>query len=238
MAELLLAEGRFTCARAWYVERDVHVWLATLDPASAGVEDALRLLSAEERVRHARLRDPADAASFALAHGALRAVVCEYAGVDAAAIRFERGKYGKPWLASPAGSGIRFSFSRSHRCALIAVAFRRDVGVDVEELRDMDDLDGAARVCFSARECSLLASLPAADRRDFFFRVWTRREAVLKAAGTGFAVDPAALDADPVRRAVSFRGVWSLPHLPPLPGYAAALAVGDDGDGPRDAIVM
>jgi 4'-phosphopantetheinyl transferase len=122
--------------------------------------------------------------------------------------------------------------------ALIAVARGRAVGVDIEAVRPLPELDlMIAEVC-TQRERAALRALPDAERLVAFFEIWTRKEAVLKARGDGLGAsldrvevalpgEPARLlrlDGDPqaAKR-------WSLRALTPAPGYVAALVVEGHG---------
>jgi len=124
--------------------------------------------------------------------------------------------------------------------ALYAVAYRREVGIDLELIRHGLEEEQIADRFFSRREISTLRALPAALRRYAFFLCWTRKEAYIKARGEGLSLpldqfdvslipgEPAALlrtrpDSDEALR-------WSLQELTPgPPGYAAALAVEGEG---------
>lgn len=125
----------------------------------------------------------------------------------------------------------------SHSCdvALIAVARDREVGVDVERLRDGVDLEGIARRFFSPTEVSALLALPQHHRQEAFFSCWTRKEAYIKARGSGLSMPldgfdvslapdaPAALlttRPDPMDATR-----WSLYSFDPALAYLAALAV-------------
>ncbi len=149
-------------------------------------------------------------------------------------LRFTYGANQKPVLA-PDGSDapVQFNVSHSAELALIVVA-RCAVGVDIERIRHDIEVDGIARR-FAPREVSALQALNVEARLAAFFACWTRKEAYLKAQGTGlsrrldeFEVSlapgvPAALLADHADS--ENPGRWCLLDLRPAPGFAAALAV-------------
>jgi len=115
----------------------------------------------------------------------LRVVLGRYLGVDAASVRFAVADRGKPSVVD--GGDLGFSFSRSAGAALIAVTRGRSVGVDLESTRtDLDELDLSDRF-FAPAEAELLRSLPVSARRDAFYRLWVRKEAVVKASGAGLS---------------------------------------------------
>jgi 4'-phosphopantetheinyl transferase len=138
---------------------------------------------------------------------------------------------GKP----PKKGGLTFNLSHSGRLGLVAVTHRREIGVDIEEMRSDLSIKMIAERFFSRREIAMLAALPQARRLEGFFNCWTRKEAFLKARGEGLGMplnrfsvslapdDPALLlemQACPteVER-------WSLFGFQPAAGFVAALAV-------------
>jgi 4'-phosphopantetheinyl transferase len=212
---------------------DVDVWHVDL----AGVDDAaaVRLvagLADDERERAARFKFPRDMRRFVVARSALRAVLGRYLGLPPGRIQFAYGAHGKPALV-----GIRarldFNLSHSGEVAVVALGWRRALGVDVEQRRPLPDLTALAARSFAPRERAALEALPELERPAAFFRCWTRKEAFIKATGLGlaqaldaFAVslgpgEPACFldiggDAAALRR-------WSLHELPVPAGYAGAL---------------
>lgn len=189
---------------------EIHVWRARLD--SEGWPGAERLPD-EERQRAARLRSPRGRRRWLAARWALREVLGRYLDEDPAAVELRVGEHGKPALAAPR-SALRFNLSHSADRALVAVAWGREVGVDVERIEPRGDLLALARRAFEPAEAGAIAELPAADRPAAFHAAWTRREAVAKCLGTGL-VAPLPEGAE-VQVATLDVGA----------GYAAAVAVG------------
>jgi len=131
-----------------------------------------------------------------------------------------------PMTVTPAGrpcvAGDRLTFSVAHAAGLVAVALSRDgtVGIDLES-----DSRAPAAVAWSCSpaERHWLAALPPADRRTGFVRLWTRKEACLKAAGTGINRRLAEVHCG-TGRAGTWRDVsWREVELGP--GYIAAIAL-------------
>ncbi len=217
-------------------EGEVHVWRVCLRRDEAALRELLETLSPDERERGDRFHFRRDREHFIAARGALRAILGRYVGVAPGLLRFSYDGYGKPALSgAPGGDALRFNLSHSNGLALYAVTRGREVGIDLEFVReDFAGFDIAERF-FSTREVSALRALPPAARASAFFDCWTRKEAYIKALGEGlshplhaFTVsltpgEPAALlytDDDPQEAAR-----WSLVELLPGEGYRAALAV-------------
>ena len=189
-------------------------------------------LSADERERAARFRFSADRKRFTVARGLLRVILGRYARVDPAAFAFSYGSRGKPAIENPPDARL-FTFNVSHSAgvALIAVARERDIGVDVERLREIEALEIARRF-FSQAEIDAVQSVSGAERQRAFFSSWTRKESVLKACGAGLAassgVEQRVVDG---RRYAIVNGQhgssseWAVLDLDPGDGYVGALAV-------------
>jgi 4'-phosphopantetheinyl transferase len=216
---------------------EVHVWRVNI----AGETDAggLGSLSAAERARADRFRFPADRDRFVASHAALRAILASYLEVAPAALIFGEGVHGKPLVEAPdAGCALRFSLSHSGDIAVVAVSRGRDVGVDVERVRALDDLDGFAARYFSPAERDALARVPSGERPRAFFEIWTLKEAYLKSCGEGLlraldAFDVTVGDAPPRLAAVRDRpgdeARWTAAHLDLGGEYVAALVLEGSG---------
>ena len=167
-----------------------QLWMLTLDswPAPASIEH----LSAAERERAQRYRFEHLRRRYLASHVALRESLADFCGEAEAEQQFVEGPFGKPSLVS---ERCAFNMSHSHDVAVIAVAPQGDIGVDVEVLRPVNDaLQIAERNFTPAEHRALLASAPA-ERVLVFMRIWTRKEACLKAVGSGFSIAPDCFEA-------------------------------------------
>ena len=173
------------------------VWQARLPDDPATQEHLLSLLSAEERVRLARLQMREDQQRFLTGRGLLRLLVGAHFNVAAARVKFDYGPFGKPFVVPRAGApALHFNVAHSGQLVLLAFSSMHEVGVDVEAVRPFPDMETVARQVFSADEYRGWLSLNLEARLTAFYRVWTRHEAGLKTLGLGFAGErPAAPDA-------------------------------------------
>ena len=205
---------------------EVHLWRAPLDvPPQRAAHFATMLSDAESR-RAARLRRPEDRARQVAARGWLRHLVATYLDTDPSVLVFEPAAHGKPRLLHPEVAWLRFNTAHSGAVVTFAVAREREIGVDVELLRDDVDSEGVARRFFDRAQRAELAALDPAGRTRAFFALWTRHEAYLKATGTGLA--GAGSSGTPTG--------WTLAAFDAGLGYAAAVAVeGVAIDVPRAA---
>jgi 4'-phosphopantetheinyl transferase len=205
----------------------LEVWQARLGEHLARLPALAAVLSADERERADRFHRRADAEAFVLRRGILRELLGGYLGMEPAAISFSYGRWGKPSVEGP----LAFNASSAGDVAMYAFAAGRAVGVDIERLRRLPDMDEVATRITSPREAAEYFAV--GDRVAAFYAIWTQKEAYVKAQGDGFA---APLDAFAVPLRVSAGtatvvGDRRIEVLPASPGYAAAVAA--DGDNWR-----
>ncbi len=204
-----------------------ELWLLPLAAEDACADAGL--LDDQERARAARFVFERDRRRFVAAHAGLRRLLGQRTGQAPQALRFELGAYGKPRLRGAARCA--FNLSHSGDLALVALAGDGEIGVDLECVKPLRDADALVRQCLSERERLQFHAMPESDRDLAFLRAWTRKEACLKALGTGLQIEPTAvetgLDPTPHRLAVATPGgdceleVFS---LTPAPGWVAALS--------------
>ena len=215
---------------------DVHVWRIELDVPSDARAELERHLSIEERERARRYVLRRDAERFITGHGMLRTILSAYLDTAPSAIRFQAGEYGKPRVQRErADDGLSFNFTHSDAIALCAVTRGRSVGVDVERIRPMPDMEQITQRFFSAYECAALRAVPAELREEAFYACWSRKEAYIKGRGLGLslALDSFDVSVAPGEAAelIARRGEaktvneWELHELRPALGYTGALAV-------------
>lgn len=167
----------------------VRLWLAELDEATAAT--AGDWLSPSEQARAARFAFARDARRYRAAHTHLRHLLRQASGLARTA-ELGIGAQGKPHL--PAASSVVFNLSHSDDWALIAIGGTGELGVDIELLRPMRDVETLAEHNLSKRERRALDCLPGPDTARAFLTAWTRKEACLKAVGCGLDIAPNTFD--------------------------------------------
>lgn len=212
---------------------EVHVWRTRLEQPPELQESYLRTFAEDERARANRFHFDQHRRHFVVARGFLRALLARYLDTTPEAVRFAYGPYGKPMLdGEHRESSLRFNASHSGDWAVYAFVQDHEVGVDVEHIKEDFETEGIAERFFSAREVQTLSALPEAEKPAAFFKCWTRKEAYIKAIGSGLShpldsFDVTLAPGEPA--ALSRVEGWSLFDLDVAPDYAAALAV--DGSG-------
>lgn len=212
----------------------VHIWSVPLD---SDREPELRpTLSEDERERADRFRMEFLRRRFTICRGTLRAILGQCLQCEPADVTFQYGGKGKPSLGVGNGAGdppLIFNVSHSEELALIAVSLGMELGVDVELVRTRSSFIDLARRFFATPEIETIESLPQHQQLLAFFHGWTRKEAILKAVGTGLTfplnkVLVTMAPSDPCRLIQFGEGerddYWDLTHLQPGGGYVGALA--------------
>jgi 4'-phosphopantetheinyl transferase len=212
----------------------VFVWSWCLESDALIGAAAEALLSDEEKKRYRRFALPEPRRRFLAARSGMRLLLARHLDLDPGALSFVTNEFGKPRLAT--GGPVNFNLSHSGDRAVLAISDVLQVGIDLERIRLIDDADLARRY-FQPSECEAIAGRrDPADRRQAFFLVWTLKEAVVKALGSGLAT---ALDTfevsigpGPPRLAAVPQDsppTWWL-HAETVDDYCLALAVPGAGD--------
>jgi 4'-phosphopantetheinyl transferase len=157
----------------------IHLWELDLDHFLFN-----DVLSADERERAAKFRFDHDRKRFTSGRTALRLLLAGYLKTNPEKIQLTYGPAGKP---SVMNSPVSFNLAHSGPNALLAFAHGSQVGVDVEQIRHLDDMPMVAQYSFSAGEFRRWRALPEDQKTQGFYRCWTRKEAYLKAIGEGIA---------------------------------------------------
>jgi 4'-phosphopantetheinyl transferase len=215
---------------------EVHVWLTRVGWSSRHIGALADVLSLDERQKAERFRFQVDRERHVIGRGFLRGVLGRILDTGPDGLCFHYNDFGKPRLPD-AQNELRLQFSVSHSgdLILIGLAANRQIGVDVERVRDGLEPEAIAGRFFSSGEQADLATLPPDQRRDAFFCCWCRKEAFIKARGEGLSLplnrfdvslkpgEPAMLLATRPDAVEASR--WVIRDLDVGPGHKAAVAV-------------
>jgi 4'-phosphopantetheinyl transferase len=216
---------------------NVHVWAVSLRVSGVTLNFLANSLASSEQQRADSFHFDRDRNRFVAARGTLRTILGRYLRCGPEDIELEYGLRGKPLLAGRfARSGLNFNLAHCEDLAILAVARGRDVGIDLERIRTIDGAQDIASHFCSPRENAEFQSLPARDRDLAFFRIWTRKEAWLKAIGDGIGQSldkvEVSFQSNEAPRIIRLPDTvdipsagWSLRELTPAPGFIAALAL-------------
>jgi 4'-phosphopantetheinyl transferase len=214
---------------------EVHVWTLFLNISAKQELELLGLLADDERDRAGRFVFAAHRRRFMACRGRLRQILAAYLNDRPERLTFRYSPQGKPSLDHTCAGALDFNTSHAADLALVAVSGAGPIGVDVEHIRPLTaDLLGLAQQHFTLAERGELAALAPNQQLAAFFRGWTRKEAIIKALGTGLSIQLEQLEVGlgepssaqlicPCRNSPATAG-WRLYTLQPAPGFVGALA--------------
>ena len=200
-------------------KNEVHIWLAQLDQEK--VTEFVEILSNSERARANRFRFEIDRKRFVVGRGILRNILSKYLKTNPRTLCFEYNLHGKPSLSEQLHSHLKFNLSHSENLALYAISYRREIGIDLEQVKPSFVDEGMISLCLTHRERAHFYLLSEQERISFFFNCWTTKEAFLKANGQGLYVSPNEIETSELSQNTQL----TFQKLPAIDGYSTALAV-------------
>ena len=217
----------------------IHIWKANLKRHSSDLDYLYhKVLSPDERDRADALRSEGDQKRSIISRGLLRKKLGSYLESDPAHLSFSYNKYGKPYLDANSHKGdLKFNVSHSKDMVVYAVTLNREIGIDVEYLKEVNKADKIVDRFFSEAEMKFYNSQSEDRKKWAFFTLWTRKEAYSKAMGRGIGLPATDFDLDLTldcdqHKPVSWgKSKWTLYSIEIDTGYLAALATeGDNVD--------
>ena len=201
--------------RPWRAIDDVDILHVDLAPDEEREERALLMLDDEERARSGRFLSGSARRQFVLCRAALRITLSEWLGCGNRQLAFGYLEHGKPFaLVDEQRVAIGFNVSHSGTHGLMAFATNAWLGVDVEERVSARDLEGIGSLVFGPAERRALAIAAGRDRVELFYRLWSMKEALIKAVGAGFSLNPSRFEIPPPMLEDARSGTFRFPHAP------------------------
>lgn len=206
-------------------EAHVYVFRLTTELADNSV------LNAEELDRANRFHFPVHRRRFVAGRAALRRVLGRWLGMEVERVPLASAAHGKPLVAGYAK--LQFSVSHSEDVAALALSWDTPIGVDVERVRSLSDMDAMSHTIFNPEEQAQLRMADGAINVERFYWGWTRKEACLKAIGVGLSRHLHSITMDlreDFPRIVSVDGCaeatrWSMANLFPAESFVGSVAV-------------
>ncbi len=199
----------------WHEVGDLTILHVDLRPDIRREERAFDTLDASERVRFNRFLVSDAKSQFALCRAALRFNLCQRLGCSNQDLSFGYLEHGKPFAnMNGVRSDISFNVSHSGRHALIAFSSQSGLGVDVEVRTPGRDFDGIGRLVYGPHEQLALSSSKGDAKMQMFYRFWSLKEALIKALGTGFSLNPSRFEIPQQIIDGERSSIFRFPHLP------------------------
>jgi 4'-phosphopantetheinyl transferase len=208
----------------------IDIWQINLSLSPTEVLELEAILNPEERARADRFKFDIHKNRFIVARGRLRQILSVYLDIKPEKIEFQYGDRGKPHIADDR-LNLQFNLSHSEDLAVCAVTKNNRIGIDIEYIKEKYDCANIAKRFFTVREAREIESIDEPDRSRYFLRLWTAKEAFLKAMGDGLAgsLDKIEICWDKERYIYAIEGNidsnWQLIALDLAADYLAAVAV-------------
>lgn len=217
-------------------DRNIYVWTLPTTASSQMPAGFEQLLAPDEARRAAQIRSLPQRQSFVATRCALRVLLGRVLALSPREVQFHYGRYGKPSVSQ--SEEIGFNVSHSGELSAIAVTRGCQIGIDLELIRSLPDWEQVVHRFFCSEEAGQIMALPPGERERAFFACWARKEAYLKANGSGLSKSPDSFsvretaEEDGTLRIQENGGVppsapWTIQDLHLSPDYAAALAYRD-----------
>ena len=202
----------------WREEEGSLILHVDLRPDTGREERAFAVLDGEEQARSNRFVVKGARRQYVLCRGALRINLCHRLGCSNRELSFGYLKHGKPFAkVNGVPSGANFNVSHSGRHGLIGFAARDGLGVDLEVRAPGRDFDGIGSRVYGPRERLALSVAAGSEKADLFYRLWSLKEALIKALGTGFSLSPSRFEVPRPIIEGQRSAVFRFPHLPSDP---------------------
>jgi 4'-phosphopantetheinyl transferase len=211
------------------VAGEVHLYVVRISEQLNDEAELSALLSQDEHDRAGRFLNPQHGRNYRCMRGLLRKLLGGYLDIKPQAIQFDYAEHGKPYLTH--NRELQFNMSHSRDRAAYAFCLKQDVGVDIEFMRPQKNLQGMIGHVGSPQEQTELQQLDETQRLQAFYRLWTRKEAFIKAVGRGLGMGLRSIyigsDEDSSPRGVEYKNEplaeWLIQDIAPPDDYKLAI---------------
>lgn len=210
-----------------------HVYITTISALEENQTELSSSLNELEKQRAERFINPEHGRRFTLVRGLLRQSLGFYLHQAPSTVLFHYNRYGQPSV-KPDNNQTSFHFNISHSHEMAAFAFSHSrVGIDIEYKKEMKNLNALINYISHPDEISEFKQLPAAETAEAFFRLWTRKEAFIKANGQGLSMGLRSIyigiDDQSITTTVQYKSTslhnWYIEDLPCNNAYKSAIAI-------------
>jgi 4'-phosphopantetheinyl transferase len=214
----------------------VHIWQANLKSLSVYPEDISKTLSSDELESADKLKFTIDREHFILRHYYLRLILGKYCNCQPHELMFRYNSCKKPYISIPEYKEILFNMSSSGDLMIVGLGWHNDIGIDIEKVHEFYNLENISADYFSLQELNYFNG--ESDRTKAFFKIWTRKEAIIKAMGQGlyYPLKSFCVEVSPsgdyehmtIVNNPSESKLWRTSELNTSDGYIASLAIKSD----------
>ncbi len=206
---------------------ELHIWQYKVEIKNYHSEKTDPILSFEEKEKYLRFINESDKVKYICNHVFLRKVLANYLNLSPKEIKFSYTTFGKPYIKN---TNLFFNLSHRREYGLLAISKDNEVGVDIEYMKDLQDVDTFLDYSFSAEEKAMIFANNKLNK-ETLFTFWAFKEAFIKATGTGLSIDISKINLADFynNETISFEydnnAIWTLKRLHAEEGYKAAFAI-------------
>jgi 4'-phosphopantetheinyl transferase len=182
-----LETARFPALR----EGEIHLWTASLHPSAEKIDSLRSALSPEEKKKASYFKFVPKQHAYIISQAVLRVLISTYLDIAPAEVILVASKKGKPFLVNE--PSLFFNISNSHEICVYAFSRDAEVGIDIEKIRELPDIDQLIDKNLTSREKAYFLKDPD-HKLSLFFQFWTFKESYLKAIGEGMRLTPENLE--------------------------------------------
>lgn len=219
---------------------EIHIWLINIDDFTQHLQFFSNFLSPEELLRASKYRGDNLQNNFIINRGLLRAILAKYLPTNPHEIEFNYQSKGKPFIINSNPNQIKFNLSHKNKYTIYSIC-NNDLGIDIEAIRSNINVEDIAKRFFTAHEYNKLCRFSAAKQLEYFFQLWTAKEAYLKAIGEGLSgglnsINLSKKDNDKTWRieinnlSPEENKMWQIITFNVVPNYLASLAIKMEND--------
>lgn len=217
-------------ARRFPDEHNTLIYFTRFDHFHDQVSVLNHYLSSEEKAAAQQYATTQLTHRYIISRGLLKSILSWHMGILPEEIDLHYGKYGKPYLKE---SNLQFNLSHAGDFIVYVLSWVSEVGIDIEYINDQVEIAPLTDLLFSQREVSFFASLAPKEKMAYFYDVWTKKEALIKAGGWGLSypitkIDTSLLHDNMISLAPlnpeALQERWYCYSLQTVIGYSAALA--------------
>ncbi|MCG8576191.1 MAG: 4'-phosphopantetheinyl transferase superfamily protein [Flavobacteriales bacterium] len=189
--EFNLASGDLNESFSELTAKEIHLWRVSLNPSQEVLLSCQNALSTAEKGRVEFFSFDQVKQNYLVSQGVLRVLLGKYLGINPQEVELGRHSKGKPFCKQD--PNLYFNISNSGGKCVYAFSRKGEIGIDLEKIRPLSDLDEMIEKNFSAQEQSYIQKKSAEKLRRFFL-FWTIKESYLKAIGEGMRIEPQNLE--------------------------------------------
>lgn len=164
---------------------EIHIWKVDIPECLSEKQELFSYLPEQEAYRASRYRFEKDYNKYVITRGLLRSLLGQYLNEKPHKITIEYNFNGKPFVNNY--EGLNFNLSHTEDFSLIAFTVNQEIGIDVELTRNDINFDGIVEASFTKDEISRIMQISTAKKVELFYKIWTRKEALIKAKGISLA---------------------------------------------------